>query len=163
MGQSSVEQGRILLHQNDWGKKHIRKKTTTSKVTIYTPDMQRYLTKLSSSGSSLKKGLPSFSWLRTKFSMSTSKLAEVMQSELSVDCSHFSNSRAKRGNRGCLWRCAHTQGTGKVAELDTNSKDISHFLPSNTAWQTKCVRWYMKTNADRYPSMSKWSEGKLLY
>lgn len=60
------------------------------------------LTRLSSSGSSLKNGFPSFSWQRTKFSMSTSKLAEVMQSELSVDCSHFSKSSASSGKSGCL-------------------------------------------------------------
>lgn len=80
------------------------------------PDTRRVLTKLSSSGSSLKKGLPSFSWLRTKFSMSTSKLAEVMQSELSVDCSHFSKSRANRGNRGCLWKCVHAHADTKVTK-----------------------------------------------
>ena len=65
-------------------------------------DSDHQLTRLSSSGSSLKNGFPSFSWQRTKFSMSTSKLAEVMQSELSVDCSHFSKSSASRGKSGCL-------------------------------------------------------------
>lgn len=61
-------------------------------------------TKLSSSGSSLKKGLCSCSCWWTKFSMSTSKLAEVMHSEPCVACSHFSKSRVSSGNNGCLWR-----------------------------------------------------------
>lgn len=86
---------------------------------------QQCLTKLSSSGSSLKKGFPSFSWLRTKFSMSTSKLAEVMQSELSVDCSHFSNSRANRGNRGCL-RKAHTHTHRKRITSSFLSKNLEN-------------------------------------
>lgn len=62
------------------------------------------LTKLSSSGSSLKKGLFSRSCWCTKFSMSTSKLADVMHSEPCVACSHFSNNSARRGNKGCLRR-----------------------------------------------------------
>lgn len=61
------------------------------------------LTKLSVSGSSQKNGLPSFSCFLTKFSMSTSKLADVVPSEPCVDCSHFSKSRANSGNSGCLW------------------------------------------------------------
>lgn len=60
------------------------------------------VTRLSSSGSSLKKGLWSCSCWWTKFSMSTSKLAEVMHSDPCVACSHFSKSRARRGKRGCL-------------------------------------------------------------
>lgn len=60
------------------------------------------LTKLSVSGSSQKKGFPSFSCLLTKLSMSTSKLAEVVPSEPCVDCSHFSNNKANSGNSGCL-------------------------------------------------------------
>lgn len=60
-------------------------------------------TRLSSSGSSLKKGLCSCSCWWTKFSMSTSKLAEVMHSEPWVACSHFSNSSVRSGKRGCLW------------------------------------------------------------
>ncbi len=63
---------------------------------------QWVLTRLSSSGSSLKKGLWSCSCWWTKFSMSTSKLAEVMHSDPCVACSHFSNSNARRGKRGCL-------------------------------------------------------------
>lgn len=62
------------------------------------------LTKLSSSGSSLKKGLCSRSCWCTKFSMSTSKLADVMHSDPCVACSHFSNNKASRGNNGCLRR-----------------------------------------------------------
>lgn len=62
------------------------------------------LTKLSNSGSSLKKGLCSRSCWCTKFSMSTSKLADVMHSDPCVACSHFSNSRASSGNNGCLRR-----------------------------------------------------------
>lgn len=60
------------------------------------------LTKLSVSGSSQKKGFPSFSCFLTKFSISTSKLAEVVPSEPCVDCSHFSNNKANNGNSGCL-------------------------------------------------------------
>lgn len=60
------------------------------------------LTKLSVSGSSQKNGFPSFSCFLTKFSMSTSKLAEVVPSDPCVDCSHFSNNSANKGNRGCL-------------------------------------------------------------
>lgn len=63
----------------------------------------RVFTRLSSSGSSLKKGLCSCSCWWTKFSMSTSKLAEVMHSEPWVACSHFSNSSVRSGKRGCLW------------------------------------------------------------
>lgn len=63
-----------------------------------------WLTKLSSSGSSLKKGLCSRSCWCTKFSMSTSKLADVMHSDPCVACSHFSNNNASRGNNGCLKR-----------------------------------------------------------
>ena len=62
----------------------------------------RVFTRLSSSGSSLKKGLCSCSCWWTKFSMSTSKLAEVMHSEPWVACSHFSNSSVRSGKRGCL-------------------------------------------------------------
>lgn len=57
---------------------------------------------MSSSGSSLKKALCSCSCWWTKFSMSTSKLAEVMHSEPWVACSHFSNSSVRSGKRGCL-------------------------------------------------------------
>jgi hypothetical protein len=46
------------------------------------PGSAEFLTRLSTSGSSQKKPLPSFFWLRTKFSMSTLKLAELTQSEL---------------------------------------------------------------------------------
>lgn len=60
------------------------------------------LTKLSVSGSSQKKGFPSFSCFLTKFSISTSKLADVVPSEPCVDCSHFSNNSANKGNSGCL-------------------------------------------------------------
>lgn len=63
----------------------------------------RVFTRLSSSGSSLKKGLCSCSCWWTKFSMSTSKLADVMHSEPWVACSHFSNSSVRSGKRGCLW------------------------------------------------------------
>lgn len=63
----------------------------------------RVFTRLSSSGSSLKKGLCSCSCWWTKFSMSTSKLAEVMHSEPWVACSHFSNSSVRSGKSGCLW------------------------------------------------------------
>lgn len=62
----------------------------------------RVFTRLSSSGSSLKKGLCSCSCWWTKFSMSTSKLADVMHSEPWVACSHFSNSSVRSGKRGCL-------------------------------------------------------------
>lgn len=67
-----------------------------------TPRHGTLLTKLSSSGSSLKKGLCSRSCWCTKFSMSTSKLADVMHSDPCVACSHFSNNNASRGNSGCL-------------------------------------------------------------
>lgn len=83
------------------------------------------LTRLSKSGSSLKKALPSFSWFRTKFSMSTSKLAEVTQSELWVDCSHFSNSSANRGNNGCL-QSTNTRHVHTSAILNTEAFRNTH-------------------------------------
>ena len=83
--------------------------SSNSKFKIYWPDFKFgrnkifiLLTKLSVSGSSQKKGFPSFSCFLTKFSMSTSKLAEVVPSEPCVDCSHFSNNKANNGNSGCL-------------------------------------------------------------
>lgn len=118
--------------------------------------MQWYLTKLSSSGSSLKKGLPSFSWLRTKFSMSTSKLAEVMHSELSVDCSHFSNSRANRGNKGCLWKVCIPNT--KRDKLLTHFKGLLNSFPSNRAGLPECTNPLTKGVTG-----TKWSEHKLQY
>lgn len=86
---------------------------------------QLILTKLSVSGSSQKKGFPSFSCFLTKFSISTSKLAEVVPSEPCVDCSHFSNNSANKGNSGCLekgslktWICIFTYVKIKTSSLE---------------------------------------------
>ncbi|TNN48413.1 hypothetical protein EYF80_041399 [Liparis tanakae] len=63
--------------------------------------------------------------------MSTSKLAEVMQSELSVDCSHFSNSRARRGNRGCLRKPTDKEWRLCVGlEVQTECLPLTHLLLS---------------------------------
>lgn len=78
----------------------------------------RVFTRLSSSGSSLKKGLCSCSCWWTKFSMSTSKLAEVMHSEPWVACSHFSNSSVRSGKRGCL------RGYQELTHAHTQRPDV---------------------------------------
>jgi len=88
-------------------------------------------TRLSSSGSSLKKGLCSCSCWWTKFSMSTSKLAEVMHSEPCVACSHFSKSRVSSGNSGCLQK----------------TKETSH----NAHWFRSPVRFYPTPSIQSLP------------
>lgn len=87
---------KYLVHLNGWTE-HMRRKDKMKTARGFWMH-----TRLSSSGSSLKKGLWSCSCWWTKFSMSTSKLAEVMHSDPCVACSHFSKRRARRGKRGCL-------------------------------------------------------------
>lgn len=91
-------------------------------------------TKLSSSGSSLKKGLCSRSCWCTKFSMSTSKLADVMHSDPCVACSHFSNNSASKGNSGCLWR--NREGTVCVDD-EGHIRTFSSSFISNVPWHWK--------------------------
>lgn len=85
------------------------------------------LTKLSVSGSSQKNGFPSFSCFLTKFSMSTSKLAEVVPSDPCVDCSHFSNNSANKGKSGCLGTRAGER-TGNLWKLFISMMKITDFL-----------------------------------
>lgn len=65
--------------------------------------------------------------------MSTSKLAEVMQSALSVDCSHFSNSSASSGNRGCLGREAPPKPAASFQVQTSRTAHTPMFFTGSTS------------------------------